>query len=151
MSSQIADYPIHDVTQRLVVEGRRRMPFPPSSSAANTRAMFKKKDKEKDEKKSPAPSPAPAAKAASPAPPAPVAAAPAKVCAVLQFDFAICLTFAHSTSPRTRRSAVRASTRSLKARLAPQSLRCVFCAVDLILLAVLIFIADLTHFIRRSR
>jgi hypothetical protein len=90
-----------------------------SSPAAHTQAMFKKKDKEKEEKKSPAPSSAPAAKTASPAPPAPVAAASAEVCAVLWFDFAIYLTCAHSTSPRTRRSAGRASTRSQKARSAP--------------------------------
>jgi hypothetical protein len=37
MSSQIANYPIHDVTERLVVEGRRRTPFPPSfTNSAHT-------------------------------------------------------------------------------------------------------------------
>jgi hypothetical protein len=120
-------------------EGGERLSLLPSP-AAHTHAMFKKKDNEKEEKKSPAPFPAPAAKTASPAPLAPVAAVSAKVCAVLQVDFAICLTFAHPTSPRTRRSAGRASTRSLKARLAPQILRCVSCAMNLILLAVLIFL-----------
>ncbi len=70
-----------------------------------------------------------------PTPPAPVAAAPAKVCAVLQFDFAICLTFAHSNSPKTRRSAGRASTPSLKARLAHLSPRCVSCGMNFIRLA----------------
>ncbi len=152
MSSQIADYPIHDVTQRLVVEGRRRTPFPPSFNSSAHKPWSRRKTRRRTRRSHQHP---PQTMQQRPRPMfllLPWFLLPPRSALSCSLIFAIWLTFAHSTSPRTRRSAGRASTRSLKARSAPLSLQCVYCAIHLILLAVLIFfIADLTHFIRRSR